>query len=45
MIYLFIFLGLLLAIIGLSIANHFVKKSLAKKEAIKIEKVRLEKGE
>lgn len=45
MVYLFIFLGLILAIIGLLIANHFVKKSLAKKEAIKIAKARLEKGE
>ena len=32
MIYLFIFLGLLLAIIGLSIANHFIKKRLENKE-------------
>lgn len=32
MVYLFIFLGLVLAIIGLSIANYFVKKKLKQKE-------------
>lgn len=32
MIYLFIFLGLLVAVIGLLIANAIVKKKLKKKE-------------